>query len=107
MDEKNCPAEIISTNNNTVTISAVTTIMLLFIIFIMGLCLCKKNQCCCWSTDCAGPNLHDNRQSNQQSGNSGNNQIAESPMLEVNVLQSTLDKDLPPSYDSLFPEQSN
>ncbi|KAK2575467.1 hypothetical protein KPH14_011198 [Odynerus spinipes] len=61
-----------------------------------------------WSPDCAGPSAHSSlpRLGGQESG-STSNQVPTAPMLEVAVPPLVLDKDLPPSYDSLFPEQNN
>ncbi|KAF7391286.1 hypothetical protein HZH66_009766 [Vespula vulgaris] len=62
-----------------------------------------------WSSDCAGPSAHSSlsRSGGQESGSTSNPQVPTAPMLEVVVPPPVLDKDLPPSYDSLFPEQNN
>ena len=78
----------------------------------MSLWICRRHKRLCWSSDCAGPNQHDNRYAHTEriaenlSANP-NSSVAVAPMLEVAVLPAVADKDLPPSYDSLFPEQSN
>ncbi|XP_011300436.1 uncharacterized protein [Fopius arisanus] len=106
MDEDYCPDEATSNGTGTtVTIGAVTTILLCFIIFLMGLCICKKNRKLCWSTDCAGPSSQDPRGRGDSGASTQTQGVA--PMLEIAALPSPLDKDLPPSYDSLFPEQAN
>lgn len=105
MDEDRCPEEIVSDGTGTkVTIGAVTTILLCFVIFLMGLWICRRHKKLCWSSDCAGPSSHEHRTADRDSV--GPNPGGVAPM-EIDVLPSPLDKDLPPSYDSLFPEQAN
>ncbi|CAL7934832.1 unnamed protein product [Xylocopa violacea] len=107
-DEKNCPNntnEIISTGTGTkVTVGAVTTLILCFIIFVMCLWICKRSQKLCWSSQ----NMFSlPGQLVTHTGGSVVPSVPSAPMLEVAVASSVADKDLPPSYDSLFPEQSN
>ncbi|XP_035720951.1 uncharacterized protein LOC118441088 isoform X1 [Vespa mandarinia] len=110
-DEENCPnaTDIISNTGTKVTVGAVTTIILCTILF--GVCIwaCKKKDLLFWSSDCAGPSAHSSlsRSGGQESGSINNPQLPTAPMLEVAVPPPVLDKDLPPSYDSLFPEQNN
>lgn len=112
-DEKDCPNnsnEIMSTGTGTkVTVGAVTTMILCFIIFVMCLWICKRSQKLCWSVDCAGPAVCSTRPGTLPHELEGpiNPPVPTAPMLEVAVSSSVTDKDLPPSYDSLFPEQSN
>ncbi|XP_076752193.1 uncharacterized protein LOC143424175 isoform X2 [Xylocopa sonorina] len=107
-DEDNCPNnanEIISTGTGTkVTVGAVTTLILCFIIFVMCLWICKRSQKLCWSSQ----NMFSlPGQLVTHTGGSVIPSVPSAPMLEVAVSSSVADKDLPPSYDSLFPEQSN
>ncbi|KAL6434479.1 hypothetical protein ACFW04_006105 [Cataglyphis niger] len=92
-----------------VTVGAVTTMILCFIIFIMCLWICKKSRKLCWSSDCAGPNMcsRPNSLPDADVGLGSNRAVPTAPMLEVAVSSPVVNKDLPPSYDSLFPEQSN
>ncbi|XP_012226891.1 uncharacterized protein [Linepithema humile] len=93
-----------------VTIGAVTTMILCFIVFVMCLWICKKSRKLCWSSDCAGPNAcsrPDSLSQDADGGSGSNRAVPTAPMLEVVVTSPVADKDLPPSYDSLFPEQSN
>jgi len=93
-----------------VTVGAVTTMILCFIIFVMCLWICKKSQKLCWSSDCAGPNACSRPNSLPQDTDGGvgsNRAVPTAPMLEVAMSSPVADKDLPPSYDSLFPEQEN
>ncbi|KAK0179226.1 hypothetical protein PV327_008036 [Microctonus hyperodae] len=109
-DEKNCDGEIFSNGTGSkVTIGAVTTILLGFIIFVIGLWICRRHKRLCWSADCAGPDANDDRFNNNErsSTNAVHRSVPTAPMLEVSVLSSATDKDLPPSYDSLFPQHSN
>lgn len=111
-DEENCEKlyDIVSNGTGTkVTIGAVTTMILCFIIFVMGLWICRRNKKLCWSSDCAGPGGQDNRLSRieREAAGSANAPVVVDPMLQVATAPSVLDKDLPPSYDSLFPEQSS
>ncbi|XP_054004154.1 uncharacterized protein LOC128890031 [Hylaeus anthracinus] len=112
-DEDNCPntsTEITSTGTGTkVTVGAVTTLILCFIIFVMCLWICKRSQKLCWSLECVDPNVCSSRpgQLPHELEGSANPPVPTAPMLEVAVCPSMPDKDLPPSYDSLFPEQSN
>ncbi|XP_031836790.1 uncharacterized protein LOC116428814 [Nomia melanderi] len=112
-DEDKCPNnanEFISTGTGTkVTVGAVTTMILCFIIFIMGLWICKRSQKLCWSLDCADPAACSSRPGPLPHETEGtvNPPVPSAPMLEVAVTSTVADKDLPPSYDSLFPEQSN
>lgn len=96
-----------------VTVSAVTTILLCFIIFMLCMWICRKHEIFCWSPDCAGPANTVNsstfglpmERGEQSAANPPH--VSSAPMLEVAVPASLHDKDLPPSYDSLFPTQSN
>ncbi|XP_011639477.2 uncharacterized protein LOC105428722 [Pogonomyrmex barbatus] len=113
-DEADCPVrqtERYSKNNTStkITVAAVTTMVLCFILFIICLWVCKKSQKLCWSSDCAGPNVRSRPVSfpNTDGGPESNRTVSTAPMLEVAVSSPVADKDLPPSYDSLFPEQSN
>ncbi|KZC05653.1 PREDICTED: uncharacterized protein LOC107193978 [Dufourea novaeangliae] len=112
-DEDNCPNnanEYISTGTGTkVTVGAVTTMILCFIIFVMCLWICKRSQKLCWSINFADANVCSSRpgQLSHETEGSANPPVPTAPMLEVAVPSSVADKDLPPSYDSLFPEQSN
>ncbi|XP_058810687.1 uncharacterized protein LOC131675657 [Phymastichus coffea] len=116
-DETKCtyPDEtrIVSDETGTkVTVSAVTTIILCFIIFVLCIWICRKHKKLCWSSDCTRPSssISSNNagmpmEPNQQS--TPNPPLVSSvPMLEVAVPTSQ-DKDLPPTYDSLFPTQQN
>lgn len=112
-DEDNCSNNtntIISTGTGTkVTVGAVTTLILSFIIFVMCLWICKRSQKLCWSD----PNMCATRPAlwgpiiECDTVGSVIPPVPTAPMLEVAVSSSVADKDLPPSYDSLFPEQSN
>ncbi|XP_043675152.1 uncharacterized protein LOC122632443 [Vespula pensylvanica] len=110
-DEATCSNanDIINNTGTKVTVGAVTTIILCTILF--GVCIwaCKKKDLLFWSSDCAGPSAHSSlsRSGGQESGSTSNPQVPTAPMLEVVVPPPVLDKDLPPSYDSLFPEQNN
>ncbi|XP_063974917.1 uncharacterized protein LOC135161357 [Diachasmimorpha longicaudata] len=108
VDEDPCPDEITSNGTGTkVTIGAVTTILLLFLVFLMGLWICRRQKKLCWSSDCAGPSSQDRPPADRESAGSNLQAVGLTPMLEIAVLPSPLDKDLPPSYDSLFPDQAN
>ncbi|XP_008558426.1 uncharacterized protein LOC103578940 [Microplitis demolitor] len=112
-DEANCPEIIISNGIGTkVTITAVSTIVLCFVIFLMGLWICRRNHKLCWSPDCAGPPNPDDQRFTNANNRGSNNftdqqspSVPSAPMLQVAVLSSPADKDLPPSYDSLFPAE--
>nr|XP_034191881.1 uncharacterized protein LOC117609529 [Osmia lignaria] len=108
-DEKDCPVnlnEIISTGTGTkVTIGAVTTVILCFIIFVMCLWICKRSQKLYWAVDYTDQNAA--RTVPPEAERSTNPPVPSAPILEVAVPSSVNNKDLPPSYDSLFPEQSN
>ncbi|XP_003702844.1 uncharacterized protein LOC100877956 [Megachile rotundata] len=115
-DEDNCPNnpnEIMSTGTGTkVTIGAVTTVILCFIIFVMCLWICKRSQKLYWSVDYADPNAARVPGQNgatlpHEAERTANPTVPTAPILEVAVPSSVNNKDLPPSYDSLFPEQSN
>ncbi|XP_076234558.1 uncharacterized protein LOC143179288 [Calliopsis andreniformis] len=109
-DEENCSNEITSSGTGTkVTVGAVTTLILCFIIFVMCLWICKRSQKLCWSLGCANPNVCSTRPGPlpHEAEGTANPSVPSAPMLEVAVSSSVADKDLPPSYDSLFPEQSN
>lgn len=111
-DEKDCPpsTDILSREDTTteVTVGAVTTVILCFIIFVMCLWICKRSQKLCWSSDCAGPNVCSRPGSLPPDADGpASRAVPTAPMLEVAVSSPVADKDLPPSYDSLFPEQNN
>jgi len=114
-DEDKCPSIVTDRfpkddTATKVTVGAVTTMILCFIIFVMCLWICKKSHKLCWSSDCAGPNVCSRPNSLPQDADGGagsNRTVPTAPMLEVAVSSPVADKDLPPSYDSLFPEQSN
>lgn len=97
-------------NTTKVTIGAVTTLILCFIIFVMCLYICKKHKILCWSSDCAGPRPRTCSRPDiitHEPQHSANVSVPVAPMLEVSMPLSTIDKDLPPSYESLFPEHSH
>lgn len=119
-DESNCtmahksyPNIVVSDEEGTkVTVSAMTTILLCFIIFILCMWICRKHEKLCWSPDCAGPSSVSGttiglpmEQGQQSAPNPP--MVSSAPMLEVAVPTALQDKDLPPSYDSLFPTQVN
>lgn len=116
-DESNCTKvminRVVSDGTGTkVTLGAVTTIFLCFIIFMMCLWICRKHKKLCWSPDCAGPSATVSGSVSglpMERGQNAPNQpyVSTAPMLEVAVPGSLHDKDLPPSYDSLFPSQPN
>ncbi|OAD53129.1 hypothetical protein WN48_10758 [Eufriesea mexicana] len=113
-DEDKCSRqnEIISNGTGAkVKVGAVITLILCLTIFVMCLWIYKRSQKLCWSMDCVNPNacprpaplpiiLHEYEGSVIPS-------MPSAPMLEVAVPSSVADKNLPPSYDSLFPEHSN
>lgn len=107
MDENGC--DIVSDGTGTkVTVGAVTTMILLFLLFVMCLWICRKHKKLCWSPDCAGPNMSEtnNRQIDLRTRDSSSRSVVPTaPMLDETTTRSFQDKDLPPSYDSLFPEQ--
>lgn len=106
-DESKCH-EVVSTGTGTkVTVGAVTTLILCFITFVVCLWICKRSQKLCWATDCADPSVCTRPGPLPRHENTVNPPVPTAPMLEVAVPSSVADKDLPPSYDSLFPEQSN
>ncbi|XP_012268923.2 uncharacterized protein LOC105693513 [Athalia rosae] len=107
-DEVGC--EIVSNGTGTkVTVGAVTTLILSFLLFVMCLWTCRKHKKLCWSPDCAGPNAG---ATNAQPINlrtrdsSSRSVVPTAPMLDEASSRPVHDKDLPPSYDSLFPEPS-
>lgn len=108
-DEDNCTNEIISSDTGiNVTIGAVSIMILCLVVFIACLWMCKKSQKLCWSIDCADSNVCSRPEPlSRDTEGSVNPSVPSAPMLEVAVPSSVADKDLPPSYDSLFPEQSN
>ncbi|XP_066583992.1 uncharacterized protein [Prorops nasuta] len=108
-DEVNCEDVVTSDSIGTkVTVGAVTTIFLCLIVFIMGMWICRKHKKLCWSSDCAGPSASSERSDTTREVPAlASAPIATAPMLEVALTPTGHDKDLPPSYDSLFPEQTN
>ncbi|XP_015187678.1 PREDICTED: uncharacterized protein LOC107072341 [Polistes dominula] len=113
-DEVNCTTSIDVFTHSTgtkITMGAVTTLVVCTIIF--GVCVwaCKKKDMIFWSLDCAGPSTRSSdrlaRSGVQESESTSNRQVPTAPMLEVVVPPPVIDKDLPPSYDSLFPEENN
>lgn len=112
LDEANCPnvTDVISNGTGTkVTVGAITTLILCTILFIVCIWTCKKKDLLFWSSDCAGPSANTSlpRLDGQESLSTSNRPVPTAPMLEVAVSPPVFDKDLPPSYDSLFPEQNN
>ncbi|KAI4498068.1 hypothetical protein M0802_006892 [Mischocyttarus mexicanus] len=113
-DEQNCTTNIDVFTHSTgtkITMGAVTTLIVCTIVFSVCVWACKKKDMIFWSLDCAGPNTRTSdrlaRSGIQESGSTSNRQVPTAPMLEVVVPPPVVDKDLPPSYDSLFPEQNN
>lgn len=99
-DEDKCPSsmnEIISTGTGTkVTVGAVTTLILCFIIFVMCLWICKRSQKLCWSMDCADPNVCSRPAPlSRDTERSVNPPVPTAPMLEIAVSSAVADKDLP------------
>lgn len=107
LDEAGC--EIVSNGTGTkVTVGAVTTLFLTFLLFVMCLWTCRKHKKLCWSPDCAGPNIagaNPPSTDSRQRDPSGRSVVPTAPMLEEATTRPVHDKDLPPSYDSLFPDQ--
>ncbi|XP_043469221.1 uncharacterized protein LOC122502934 [Leptopilina heterotoma] len=104
-DEKECVRSIENDGTGTkVTVGAVTTIFLCFILFVTCLWICKKHKKLCWSADCAGPTAN---RPTSTADNERTPAAPTAPMLQSSVSSGVQDKDLPPSYDSLFPQQSN
>ncbi|KAJ8676559.1 hypothetical protein QAD02_012346 [Eretmocerus hayati] len=114
-DESNCTNSVdrmMDDGFGKITISAVTSMFLSFIIFLLCLWICRKHEKLCWSSDCAGPSTTSGNISGlpMDRGNQGASDrpyVPTAPMLEVAVPSSHHDKDLPPSYDSLFPVPPN
>ncbi|XP_012282885.1 uncharacterized protein LOC105701049 [Orussus abietinus] len=109
--DENCQVpESVSNNTGTkVTVGTVSAIFLTFITFAICLWICRRHKKFCWSSDCAGPSVHTAdyiATSHGESAGTDNVPVSTAPMLEVIVPAPVQDKDLPPSYDSLFPEQS-
>lgn len=104
-DQANC--KIISDGTGTkVTVGAVTTLFLSFLLFVMCLWTCRKHKKLCWSPDCAGPNVTGGV-SNQPIDMGARSVVPTAPMLDEVSTRPVHDKDLPPSYNSLFPDQAN
>ncbi|XP_014230947.1 uncharacterized protein LOC106655200 [Trichogramma pretiosum] len=94
-----------------VTYAAVTGLLICVIILTLCLWTCRKYKKLCWSSDCAGPSVVNDSAVQlpmQRRDHSVSHPlpVSSAPMLEVAVSNSP-DKDLPPSYDSLFPPAAN
>lgn len=96
---------------NKVVIGSVTTLFIVFVCFICCLWLCRKYKKLCWSNTFAGPTTTNE---NTQSVDANESNMHPIPMPSTTrVVASTAvtsvnleeDKDLPPSYDSLFPNR--
>ncbi|XP_046740657.1 uncharacterized protein LOC124408042 [Diprion similis] len=107
LDEAGCETPAEGTSGAKVTMGAVGTIIFAFLLFLTCLWACRKNKKLCWSPDCAGPNI--DRANSQpldlriQDVNSQSN-VPSAPILHEPTTRPVQDKDLPPSYDSLFPD---
>ncbi|KAF7992664.1 hypothetical protein HCN44_005008 [Aphidius gifuensis] len=123
-DEQYCSNDIFGNGNNTkLTIGAIVTIILCLLKFLASLWICKRYKIFCWSPDCMmnSSTINNNNNDNSYHNNntsriidndidnnfSTNQSSSVPPVLLVSVLPSSHDKDLPPSYESLFPERIN
>ncbi|XP_076253501.1 uncharacterized protein LOC143191946 [Rhynchophorus ferrugineus] len=89
---------------NTIVIGSISVLALIFVIFILLMWATKKHKSCCWADNFAHPTSQDNRNSrvmemNEQTGA----RLAEPSLTSQPTVQIDEEKDLPPTYDSLFP----
>ncbi|CAH0555980.1 unnamed protein product [Brassicogethes aeneus] len=120
LDEKGCKNQIDSKKTNVVVtpqsvgnkvlIGSISSLFIMFALFILCVWVCRKHKIFCWADDFAHPSPTDesNRNSrviemNEQTGSRLANDHPPSVPTAPSIEE---DKDLPPSYDSLFPEAS-
>lgn len=108
VDEGGC-SEMILTNSsigNKVLIGSATSLVFIFIIFIACLYICRKQRKFCWSDDFAGPDTTIQSQTTRViEMNESPNQSTTTNITAPTTNNQEEDKDLPPSYDSLFPSR--
>ncbi|KAF5283179.1 hypothetical protein FQR65_LT02691 [Abscondita terminalis] len=114
VDENGCSNEVQelhSTVGNKVVIGSVTTLFIMFVLFICCIWFCRKYKRLCWSDNFSGPSEPNQNMENRETNESNMHNISMSSSARVvsssaraNV-NSDEDKDLPPSYDSLFPNR--
>ncbi|KAJ9576363.1 hypothetical protein L9F63_006775, partial [Diploptera punctata] len=92
-----------------VTVGAVATIILAFILFMTCLWIMRRRKKLCWSEDCSGPRpsppstrveMHPHLQDEDL-----RSRPEPSAPLDGGSVTVSEDKDLPPSYESLFPDR--
>ncbi|XP_069688251.1 uncharacterized protein [Periplaneta americana] len=116
-DEDSCFRPQVDTKDSDVgtrvTIGAVTTVLVTFILFFICLWLLRHNSKLCWSSDCSGRRrqtppasrveMHPHVQ--DEESRSLPTPSAPADSSESAPVSTSEDKDLPPSYESLFPER--
>ncbi|XP_046478114.1 uncharacterized protein [Neodiprion pinetum] len=107
LDEAGCEIPVEGTSGTKVTMGAVGTLIFAFLLFLTCLWVCRRHKKLCWSPDCAGPNVDSANSQPLDLGirdvNSQSN-VPSAPILHEPTTRPVQDKDLPPSYDSLFPD---
>ncbi|GJQ71499.1 hypothetical protein Trydic_g11216 [Trypoxylus dichotomus] len=105
IDENGCNEVLVTSNSvgNKVLIGSATTLVFTFMVFIVCLYICRKQRKFCWSDNFASPNTTTQTQTTRVI------EMNESPIQPANATPSQSndqeDKDLPPSYESLFPSR--
>ncbi|KRT80021.1 hypothetical protein AMK59_6557, partial [Oryctes borbonicus] len=106
VDEKGCNEVLITSNSvgNKVLIGSATTLVFTFMLFIVCLYICRKQRKFCWSDNFASPNTTTQTQPTRVIEM---NESSVQPPNTAAALPSNdqEDKDLPPSYESLFPSR--
>ena len=102
--------ETVSSKNvgTKVTVGAVATIILAFILFITCLWIMRRHKKLCWSDDCNGPrpsppSTRAEMHPHLQEDDSRLHPAPSAPSTDRGSVSVAEDKDLPPSYESLFP----
>ncbi|XP_025834562.1 uncharacterized protein LOC112905746 [Agrilus planipennis] len=112
VDENECsPEGLVSSkksNGNVVLLSSLSTLAVLFCVFIIGIYLCRKYSKLCWNHQfaVAETNEANVNRSVLISGPVPTSVGSQSgPYATSTALSTEENKDLPPSYESLFPDR--
>ncbi|PSN50198.1 hypothetical protein C0J52_23704 [Blattella germanica] len=113
-DESSCfksDGDVVSSSNvgTKVTVGAITTIILAFILFVTCLWIMRRHRKLCWSNDCSGPRPTPPPTRVEMHPHLHEEDLRSVPTPSAPIAQERAsvtiseDKDLPPSYESLFP----
>ncbi|XP_031352116.1 uncharacterized protein LOC116177315 [Photinus pyralis] len=109
-DEGGCDRQITTPPNsmaNNVVIGSVTSLFVVFLFFICSLWLCRKYKKFCWDENFANSSNTNRTVETEENEETSNNISLPSTTRDTTLhnINADEDKDLPPAYDTLFPNR--